>query len=68
MFADEFGRLIHDPDHSEGEERFILLGVSARSRLLVVCHYERGPDVIRIISARRADKSERRQYEGFRHA
>ena len=68
VFSDEFGRLIPDPDHSEGEERFILLGVSAESRLLIVCHCERGTDLIRIISARRADKLERRQYEDFRHA
>jgi hypothetical protein len=68
VFADDFGRLIPDPDHSEGEERFILMGVSAYSRLLVVCHCERDHDTIRIISARKADKSERRQYEGGRHA
>jgi hypothetical protein len=44
------------------------MGVSAYSRLLVVCHCERDHDTIRIISARKADKFERRQYEGGRHA
>lgn len=68
VFADELGRLIPDPDHSDGEERFILMGVSACSRLLVVCHCERDEDTIRIISARKADKFEKRQYEGGRHA
>ena len=68
VFVDEFARLILDPDHSEGEERFILLGMSAKLRLLVVCHCERGPNTIRIISAHKADKSERAQYEAHRHA
>ena len=66
VFADEFGRLIPDPDNSIGEERFIIMGMSSQLRLLVVCHCERGPDVIRIISARKADKSERKYYEGFK--
>lgn len=44
------------------------MGVSAYSRLLVVCHCERDEDTIRIISARKADKSEKRQYEGGRYA
>ena len=68
VFADELGRLIPDPDHSDGEERFILMGVSAYLRLLVVCHCERDKDTIRIISARKADKFEKRQYEGGRYA
>jgi uncharacterized DUF497 family protein len=68
-FSDEFGRLIADPDHSSGEEdRFILLGTSISSRLLVVCHCVREGDTIRIISARKANKRERKTYEGFRHA
>ena len=66
-FADVFGRIIADPDHSHGEERFILLGMNA-NQLLVVCHCEVEPDVIRIISARRASRHERTEYEGFRHA
>ena len=68
VFADELGRLIPDPDHSEGEERFILMGISSRLRLLTVCHCEKGSDAIRIISARKADKFERKQYEGYSHA
>ena len=68
VFADELGRLIPDPDHSDGEERFILMGMSAYSRLLVVCHCERDEDTVRIISARKADKFAKRQYEGGRYA
>ena len=67
-FTDEFGRLIADPDHSAEEDRFILPGASIHSRLLVVCHCVRDAETIRIISARKADKSERRTYEGYRHA
>ena len=53
----------HDPDHSESEDRFVLLGMSSALRLLVVCHYYRADgDVIRIISARRADLREQKDY------
>ena len=68
VFSDELGRLIRDPDHSEGEERFILMGTSSQHNLLTVCHCERDSDTIRIISARKADKFERKQYEGYSHA
>ncbi|MCP4268976.1 MAG: BrnT family toxin [Candidatus Brocadiaceae bacterium] len=68
VFTDQFARLISDPDHSDEEERFILLGTSIDSRLLVVCHCIRVNDSIRIISARKADKQEREIYEGYRHA
>ena len=68
VFTDQFARIIADPDHSETEDRFILLGTSIHSRLLVVCHCVRENDSIRIISARKADKDERLIYEGFRHA
>jgi hypothetical protein len=61
-FADELSLTIQDPDHSEGERRYLLLGVSSAGRLLVVSHTERG-DRIRLISARRATRSERRTYE-----
>jgi hypothetical protein len=44
VFADDLGRLIPDPDHSEDGERFILIGMSKSFRLLIVCHCERGPD------------------------
>jgi uncharacterized DUF497 family protein len=52
-----------DPDHSEDEDRFILLGLSFRLRTLVVCHcYRETEEVIRIISARKADRNEQRDY------
>ena len=63
VFADDHGLLIDDPDHSDEEDRFILLGMSSTARVLVVCHCYRGDDdVIRIISARRASSSERATY------
>ena len=68
VFTDQFARIIVDPDHSTTEDRFILLGTSIHSRLLVVCHCVRENDSIRIISARKADKDERSFYEEFRHA
>ena len=62
-FFDERARLMDDPDHSEDEERFILLGLSGTLRLLVVCHCYRGEQgVIRIISARRATAHESKYY------
>ena len=65
-FLDENARLAADPDHSDDESRFILLGLSIRLRLLVICHCYRQPsDVIRIISARRADPSEQREYARY---
>ena len=67
-FADEFGRLIADPDHSDEEERFILMGISARLHLLIVSHCYRHGDTIRIISARKANRLERTQYEGYKDA
>ena len=64
VFFDDHARLIADPDHSEDEDRFILLGTSFSLRLLVVCHCYRGKDgVIRIISARKATKSESKWYK-----
>ena len=63
IFLDDYAVLIGDPDHSEGEDRFLLLGVSSRLRLLVVCHCcQETSGVIRLFSARRADRVERRQY------
>ena len=63
VFIDENALLIHDPDHSEDEDRFILLGLSSRMRLLVVCHsYRKSDEVIRIMSARKATKEEKKQY------
>lgn len=63
VFFDERAVLIADPDHSEAEERCILLGLSSALRMLVVCHCYRRNDVIRIISARKANPSERTQYD-----
>lgn len=63
VFSDEYALLLHDPDHSEEEDRFFLLGLSALLNILVVCHCYRSSDqIIRIISARKATKSERKQY------
>lgn len=67
-FTDEFGRLMADPDHSDEEDRFLLLGTSIHSRLLVVCHCIRDGETIRIISARKADKREQKVYQGYKHA
>ena len=64
VFFDESALLLADPDHSEEEDRFILLGASARLRLLVVCHcYRESESTIRLFSARKADREERRQYK-----
>lgn len=61
-FGDTLSITIPDPDHSDGEVRYLLLGLSRTGVLLVVSHTERG-DVIRIISARRAGRLEKRRYE-----
>ena len=68
VFSDSFARLIADPDHSQEEDRFILLGTSIESNLLIVCHCIRDEESVRIISARKADKKERKAYENFRYA
>jgi uncharacterized DUF497 family protein len=63
VFGDEHGLLIDDPDHSEAEDRFVMLGLSFALRTLVVCHCCRSEgEVIRIISARKADRDERAAY------
>jgi hypothetical protein len=61
-FGDEIGLTISDPLHSEFEDRYILLGYSDKNRLLVVVHTDRH-ERVRIISARKATKKERNQYE-----
>ena len=67
VFFDENALLRPDEEHSEDEERFVLLGLSARLRTLVVCHcYRQGDEVIRLISARRANAFEWQQYEDRR--
>ncbi|MCF8242786.1 MAG: BrnT family toxin [Melioribacteraceae bacterium] len=63
VFFDENARLISDPEHSFDEERFIILGFSNKLRILVVIHsYRENDEIIRIISARKATKSESKYY------
>ena len=63
VFVDERAKLIDDPDHSEDEDRFVLLGISSALRLLLVCHcYRSKGNVIRIISARKAIAREFKSY------
>ncbi len=63
VFSDDYGLLINDPDHSGEEDRFLLLGLSANLRTLAVAHcYRKADDVIRIISARKANRKERDIY------
>lgn len=62
-FSDDQAILLDDPDHSDEEDRFILLGTSSTLRVLTVVHcYLAGDEVVRIISARKATRSERTQY------
>ncbi len=63
VFYDAEALLIDDPEHSQEEDRFIILGFSNRANMLVVCHcYRADETVIRIISARKATKNETNQY------
>ncbi|MFO7858350.1 MAG: BrnT family toxin [Ectothiorhodospiraceae bacterium] len=65
VFFDEYARQFFDEEHSSAEERFVMLGLSNRLRILVVCHCERsGGNVVRIISARKATRNECDHYEG----
>jgi uncharacterized DUF497 family protein len=62
-FLDEQALLLDDPDHSDTEDRFVLLGMTASLRVLSVCHCVReSGSLVRLISARRATKAEQRQY------
>ena len=64
VFADDHGLLLDDPDHSTADDRFVLLGLSAAFRVLVVVHaYREHPDTIRIIAARKATRTERTHYD-----
>jgi uncharacterized protein len=64
-FYDPHARIISDPEHSDTEDRFILLGLSQNLNLLVVCHcYRSSDEIIRIISARKATKQESSNYGG----
>ena len=63
VFYDDHALLLDDPDHSHAEDRFVLLGLSASTRLLVVVHcYRDSSDTIRLISARKATTTERARY------
>lgn len=66
VFSDDNARLIYDPDHSSEEERFLLLGLSYKLKVLIVVHCMRDEsNEIRIISARKASKKEQKQYGGY---
>ena len=63
VFLDYNALYMPDPEHSESEERFIILGMSTKANLLIVCHcYRKADTTIRIISARKADKREQQKY------
>ncbi|MBI2439989.1 MAG: BrnT family toxin [Lentisphaerae bacterium] len=63
VFFDEHAVEFYDDEHSEWEDRFLLLGISTKLRVLLVCHCRReSGSIIRIISARKATKNERRLY------
>jgi uncharacterized DUF497 family protein len=66
VFLDERAIRFFDPDHSEDEDRFILLGMSFVLRVLVVCHCYRAEDsIVRIISARKANETEAQAYAAY---
>jgi uncharacterized protein len=66
VFYDEYATQFYDDEHSEWEDRFLLLGLSSKLRLLLICHCHRDPgDVIRIVSARKATASEAVHYRRF---
>ncbi len=63
VFYDEKAIQFFDPDHSEDEDRFLLLGISSKLRILIVCHcFRESETVIRLFSARKADKDEEQEY------
>jgi len=65
VFYDDFAIQFFDDEHSEREERFLLLGHSNQSRILLICHCEKeSGNLIRIISAGKATVNERKLYEG----
>ena len=66
VFSDDNARLIYDPDHSLEEERFLLLGLSYKLKILIVVHCMKDEsNEIRIISARKASQKEQKQYGGY---
>jgi uncharacterized DUF497 family protein len=67
VFLDESAVRFRDPDHSDDEDRFLMLGISFQLRVLVVCHcFRAGDAVIRIISARKANRKEEKAYWNWR--
>jgi len=67
VFYDEFAVQFYDEESSESEDRFLMLGFSDEARLLIVCHCERNAgSIIRIISARKATKTEANYYQGIK--
>lgn len=63
VFYDEYAIQFYDPEHSESEDRFLLLGMSFKLNTLVVCHcFRQDETIVRIISARKADKGEEKIY------
>lgn len=68
VFYDEFAVQFYDHEHSSAEDRFIMLGMSASARILVVCHCERASGgLVRVISARKATRRESAFYGGGFH-
>ena len=66
VFWDENARVIHDPEHSKNEDRFLILGFSEALRILIVCHCcHEDEKIIRVISARKATSKEIKQYREF---
>ena len=63
VFADEYALVLFDEDHSEDEERFVILGTSLKDRILLVVHCYRENEAIRIISSRKATAKESKQYK-----
>jgi uncharacterized DUF497 family protein len=63
VFYDEKAIQFFDPDHSEDEDRFLMLGISSKLRILIVCHcFRESESVIRLFSARKADRDEEKEY------
>ena len=64
VFDDSGSRVFHDPEHSDDEDRYLIIGMSAAARLLVVVHcYRKSDSIVRIISARKATRKEIKFYE-----
>ena len=65
VFDDPLARIFDDPDHSLEEHREIIVGHSIAGRLLIVCFTERKRDIVRVLSARKANRKEREDYENY---